>query len=161
MWSDRQFILPPHVASKIAGGGSRNLLIRNASPDVTEQRIRDDLEHIHNLVVVEFAFLNKDALVSLNSVHNALFARTCLMSRGRYKGLRIEFSPDECAQPLPSSPQQKKVTMKPAPKKTNNMVNRFQMLNMDGAEDGNNSSDSAEEISKFAPKTWGTSAVAV
>ena len=42
-----------------------------------------------------------DAYVETNAVHNALFARTCMMSRTAYKGCRIEFFPDQCAGPLP------------------------------------------------------------
>jgi hypothetical protein len=53
------------------------------------------------LVVVDIQFRNHDAFISTNSVHNALFARTCMMSRTAYKGLRIDWCLDECAAPLP------------------------------------------------------------
>jgi hypothetical protein len=80
-WNDRQFILPGHVANKIAIGATRNLVIQNLSPKHTEEMIRDDLEHIHNLVVIKVGFSGQNAYISTNSVHNAMFARTCMMSR--------------------------------------------------------------------------------
>lgn len=59
------------------------------------------------------------------------------MSRATYKGMKIEWYPDECAQPLPKVQHPPKKENGPAPpKKLNPMVNRFQMLNMDGTEDG-------------------------
>jgi hypothetical protein len=80
-WNDRQFILPGHVANKIAIGATRNLVIQNRTARHTEEAIRDDLEHIHNLVVIKVAFSGNNAYISTNSVHNAMFARTCMMSR--------------------------------------------------------------------------------
>lgn len=136
-WNDRQFILPGHVANKIGIGATRNLIIRGVHANITEDRLRDDLDHIHNLVVINISFENGDAHVSLNSIHNSLFARTCMMSRVTYKGMRIEWYPDECAQPLPKTQHvPKKEIRQPPPKKQNPIANRFQMLNMDGTEDG-------------------------
>lgn len=80
-WSDRQFILAGHVANQVGSGATRNLVIRNRNPNLTEDVIRDDLEHIHNLVVINVTFKRSDAYISTNSVHNAMFARTCMMSR--------------------------------------------------------------------------------
>ena len=80
-WNDRQFILPGHVANKIAIGATRNLVIQNCSPKHTEEAIREDLEHIHNLVVIKVTFTGQNVYISTNSVHNAMFARTCMMSR--------------------------------------------------------------------------------
>ena len=66
-----------------------------------------------------------------------------MMSRAAYKGMKIEWYPDECAQPLPRKPTApKKECVPQLPKKPQPMVNRFQMLNMDGTEDG---SDEDEE----------------
>lgn len=59
------------------------------------------MEHIHNLVILDINITGADVYVSTNSVRNALFARTCMMSRQSYKGLRVEWYPDECAAPLP------------------------------------------------------------
>jgi hypothetical protein len=89
------------VSNKIAGGATRNLVVRGVAGKLTAAQIRDHLDHIHNLVVVDISFQNGDAYISTNSIHNALFARTCMMSRTAYKGLRIEYYPDECAAPLP------------------------------------------------------------
>ena len=118
-------------------GATRNLIIRHVHPNITAQRLRDDLEHIHTLVVIDITYQDGDVHISLNSVHNALFARTCMMSRATYKGLKIEWYPDECAQPLPKVQHPpKKESSAPPSKKLYPMVNRFQMLNMDGTEDG-------------------------
>ncbi|KAF2097624.1 hypothetical protein NA57DRAFT_77877 [Rhizodiscina lignyota] len=148
-WNDRQFHLPYHVANKIASGATRNLVIRNntrqtsnpsSQTPITEQSLREDLEHIHNLVVVSATSKNGDWYVSTNSIHNALFARTCMMSRAKYKGNKIEWYPDECAGPLPqprqkSSPPWKTAqvaqTKKPAP----SLANRFDVLDIDGTDD--------------------------
>ena len=51
--------------------------------------------------------------------------------------MRIEWYPDECAQPLPKMQfAPKRENVQQLPKKPQPMVNRFQMLNMDGTEDG-------------------------
>lgn len=71
-----------------------------------------------------------------------------MMSRGTYKGMRIEWYPDECAQPLPKTqyiPKKENASL-PATK-LNPMVNRFQMLNMDGSEDGLESDE--DELTGF------------
>lgn len=137
IWNDRQFVLPGHVANKIGIGATRNLIIRAIHPNITEQRLREDLDHIHNLIIINLFFQNGDAYLSLNSIHNSLFARTCMMSRAIYKGMRIEWYPDECAQPLlKTQPVPRKETPQRSVKKSNPIANRFQMLNMDGTEDG-------------------------
>lgn len=134
-WADRQFRLNQHIANKIANGATRNLCIRGAaSHGLTAERIQEDMEHIHGLVIVDITYRNSsgDAYVSTNSVHNALFARTCMMSRSTYKGCKIEFYPDECDSPIPL----------PAPRPTVNKqrelggkgfetMNRFGMLGLD------------------------------
>jgi len=107
---------------------------------------------------------NGDALISLNSVHNSLFARTCMMSRGVYKGSRIECYPDECAQSLPKIQYvSKKETMPQPAKKLNPMVNRFQMLNMDGTENGSEDeeeNDLTSFTSMAQPAGWAASTIA-
>ncbi|RMY56321.1 hypothetical protein D0863_13013 [Hortaea werneckii] len=118
-WADRQYRLNNHIHHKILHGATRNLIIRNArSHGLTAAQIRADLGHIHNLVIIDISFRcpasaaamrsgssaregGDDAYVETNAVHNALFARTCMMSRTAYKGCRIEFFPDQCAGPLP------------------------------------------------------------
>lgn len=158
-WAQRQFRLNSHIEGKISNGATRNILIRSASEKVcctistkddgaqltkgqgfTENRIRDDMEHIHNLVIVDLVFRDGNAYVYTNSVHNALFARTCMMSRRAYKGCKIEFFRDECDVQLPT---RELATRAPAEKPSTKKVplaNRFDMLRMDGS-----SHDSDEE----------------
>lgn len=139
-WAERQYILPGHLANKISIGATRNLVIRGIQPNVTEQRLRDDLDHIHNLIVINMSFDGGDVFLSLNSVRNSLFARTCMMSRAKYKGMRIEWYPDECALPLPKMQNSTKKQSAPPPKRPETpMMNRFQMLNVD--EDGDATED--------------------
>lgn len=100
-WNDRQFVLNPHISNKIEGGASRNFVIRNAANAINEDELRHHMEHIHSLVVIDVTYSANDVHVSTNSIHNALFARTCMMSRMPYKRFKITYLPDECAQPLP------------------------------------------------------------
>lgn len=97
---------------------------------LTEERIRDDMEHIHALVIIEINFKSGDAYVSTNSVHNALFARTCMMSRTTYRGCKIEFFPDECDVPLPTRTQSGKPKPQEPIKRNIQLGNRFNMLNV-------------------------------
>ena len=123
--------------------------MRGVHPNITAERIREDLDHIHNLIIIDIHFHQGDAFISLNSVHNSLFARTCMMSRGAYKTARIEWYPDECAQPFPKiQPLLRREHTAPSAKNLNPMVNRFQMLNMDGTEDGSEE-DNEESIPEF------------
>jgi hypothetical protein len=149
-WNDRQFRLPNHVANKISNGATRNIVIRNGvSKGLNEEGIREDLEHIHNLVVISVTINKGNIYISTNSVHNALFARTCMMSRSLYKGLKIDWYPDECASPLsrvrekaisPPSPQAVKGF---AENRQNHSSNSkiFALLAMDEADE----SDASEE----------------
>jgi hypothetical protein len=82
-WNERQFTLAGHAVGKISGGATRNLVIRNINPARhTEESIREDLDHIYNLVVIKVDFVGSDCHIKTNSVNYALFARTCMMSRG-------------------------------------------------------------------------------
>ena len=161
-WNDRQFHVPSHVSNKIANGASRNLVVRGAAGKFNEDQIRDHLDHIHNLVVVDINFKNGDAYISTNSIHNALFARTCMMSRTMYKGLRIDWYTDECAAPLPrpnhlrARTSAQSVPMKPVP-----IVNRYTLLDTGSDLD----SDSEEESYmgsgiKVDGSSWAHTAVA-
>ncbi|OGM40741.1 hypothetical protein ABOM_010909 [Aspergillus bombycis] len=134
-WNDRQFYLPPFVRAKINNGASRNLVLYNVHPNVTEWLIRKDLDHIHNLIVITIKFKNGNAYISTNSVHNALFARSCMMSRLTYKGMRIAFYPDECAEPLTKVANGLKKESQVPSKKSVSVLNRFQLLSLDGAEE--------------------------
>ncbi|KAL5396901.1 hypothetical protein PMIN03_004555 [Paraphaeosphaeria minitans] len=128
-WNDRQFHVPPHVANKIANGASRNLIVRGALGKLTAGQIQDHLDHIHNLVIVDIHFRGGDAFISTNSIHNALFARTCMMSRTVYKGLRIDWCPDECAAPLPR-PAAKVPVLTPTVPRSIPITNRYTILNV-------------------------------
>ncbi|KAE8130905.1 hypothetical protein BDV38DRAFT_265914 [Aspergillus pseudotamarii] len=134
-WNDRQFYLPPFVRAKINNGASRNLVLYNVHPNVTEWLIRKDLDHIYNLIVITVKFKNGNAYISTNSVHNALFARSCMMSRLTYKRMRIAFYPDECAEPLPKLTNGLKKEPQVPSKKSVSALNRFQLLSLDGAEE--------------------------
>ncbi|RAL11626.1 RNA-binding protein [Aspergillus homomorphus CBS 101889] len=135
-WNDRQFYIPPYVRSKIYNGASRNLVLYSVHPNVTEWVIRKDLEHIHNLIVISVKFSNGNAYISTNSVHNALFARSCMMSRLTYKGTKIGFSLDECAEPqgkVSAGPRQE--LRDASAKKSGSVLNRFHLLSLDGTDD--------------------------
>ncbi|ROT42776.1 hypothetical protein SODALDRAFT_319380 [Sodiomyces alkalinus F11] len=134
-WSERQYILPPHVAHKISAGATRNLVVRRCDPKHTEENLRDDLEHIHNLVVIRVTFVGSSCFISTNSVNNAMFARTCMMSRLKYKGSKIEWDSDECAQPIPAARPKPRTQPAPAKQGLNPLANRFQLLGLDDDSD--------------------------
>ncbi|KAL5114419.1 hypothetical protein ACEQ8H_007674 [Pleosporales sp. CAS-2024a] len=125
-WADRQFYVPSHVAKRIANGATRNLVVRGGASKLTEMQIRDHLDHIHNLVLVNITFHNGDVYIVTNSIHNALFARTCMMSRTAYKSLRIEHVPDECAAPIPCI--KASISTPPANLKTKPITNTYAVL---------------------------------
>jgi hypothetical protein len=94
----------------------------------TADTIRDDLEHIHNLEVVDVTTLaGGHLLVSTNDISLAVTARTCMGSRLKYKGSRVEFYPDECCEPLPPIIRKAYQDEPPSPEE-NTFTNRFQML---------------------------------
>jgi len=105
---------------------------------LNEQTIRDDMEHIHNLVILDININGADVYVSTNSIRNALFARTCMMSRLSYKGLRVDWYPDECAAPLPKldlpSYNNMAQPKKMGPKANANLY--AALLDMDGNDEG-------------------------
>jgi hypothetical protein len=154
-WAGRQFHLPDHISHKIGNGATRNLIIRGAAPKLSGNRIREDMEHIHNLVVVDVYFQKEDVFISLNSVHNTLYARSCMMSRLPYKGSKIEFYPDECSAPIPKSVVFKKAAngfQKSHEKtKAGAKTNIYALLEMDPSEA---SSDEEESQSYGVSLDW-------
>ena len=140
------------MANKIGIGATRNLVIRNVHPSITEQRIREDLDHIHNLVIISVSFQKGDAFIELNSIHNSLFARTCMMSRATYKGMKIEWYPDKCAQTLPKAQHiSRKENRGPSPAtKSNAALNRFQLLGLDGTENGSSDEEEPNVLSDLS-----------
>ncbi|RYP03861.1 hypothetical protein DL764_004840 [Monosporascus ibericus] len=156
-WDDRHFHLAGHVAGKIAMGATRNLIIRRCAPKHTADSIREDLDHIHNLIVIDVDFLGGSCYIKTNSVHNAMFARTCMMSRAKYKGSKIEWDVDECDQPIDitqgvvSKPQQPPFPKKPPV----DIQNRFATLRLDDDDnDDDELDDKFDASSEFpAPST--------
>jgi len=135
------------MASRIANNGAtRNLCLTNAIPQITAKKIRADLDHIHNLVIVDL-WSSGDALyVSLNSVAAAVSAKQCLQSRAEYKGpLKIRYIHDDCSDSLPeiAMARLKRPTGNPFTKKPSNVsLNRFQALSV--TSDGSVESDGSE-----------------
>lgn len=82
-WNERErpYTLSGHVANKIGIGATRNLVVRRCDPRFTEETIREDLDHIHNLVVIKVEIKGGSCYIRTNSVHYAIIARTCMMSR--------------------------------------------------------------------------------
>lgn len=112
-WDQRQSFLTTSLGNRISSfGASRNLVIRYVRRYITAESIRDDLEHIHNLEVVKVQFSDGHAFISLNNIALALTARNCMLSRQKYKGMKIEFYTDECTQPLPLERSQERVPVK-------------------------------------------------
>ncbi|EMC92764.1 hypothetical protein BAUCODRAFT_77457 [Baudoinia panamericana UAMH 10762] len=143
-WAARQYRIKGHISNKILGGSTRNILIRNAvSNGITEEQIRAEMDHIHNLIIIGVTFNSGDAYVYTNSVHNALFARTCMMSRTAYKGCKVEFFRDECDVPLPVPVLKGKAPLPGPVKKQHTMTNRFDLLNIEGDENGSDEENRA------------------
>ncbi|KAI0389864.1 hypothetical protein F5Y17DRAFT_447144 [Xylariaceae sp. FL0594] len=138
-WADHHFILGKHVANKIGGGATRNMIIRRCGAQHTEDSVREDLEHIHNLIVIKVEFVGGNCHIKTNSVHNALFARTCMMSRAKYKGSRIDWDIDECDQPFDVIQKKAPQLAPPKPSPARETRNRFDTLRLD--DDDNNESD--------------------
>ena len=145
------------MISKLANGVSRNLVIRGGASKLSEEQIREDMDHIHNLVIIAVVHRDQDIYVSTNSVNNAMFARSCMSSRAAYKGLRIDWYPDECTEPLPQKPiaasKAKPQTAAPSPD-----PNRFNLLNVDDEEDSDRRGGSSSEVSgvNLKPRSNGT-----
>ncbi|KAK2737369.1 hypothetical protein FQN57_007548 [Myotisia sp. PD_48] len=140
-WAERQYSLSSYLNTQLSYGASRNLIIRNIHPNITESMIREDMRHIHNLIVVDVKFERGNAYISTNSIQKASFARNCMMSRMPYRMVRVEYYPDDCAAALPKvSDQPKKEASRPL-KPLNPMANRFQMLNLDETDDDSDDQD--------------------
>jgi hypothetical protein len=152
--ASRQFVILRNVLRQIQhDGASRILKLRNVPPTLTEERLREDLDHIANLRVERIVRLNggSDIQCNLNSVCAALFARTCLRSRANYKVCKIEFGVDECTKPLPDFKEYKPPRQKASPQQKQQRANRFDALFADdgGEENGDDSGDETVSISTF------------
>ncbi|KAI9699495.1 MAG: hypothetical protein M1820_007126 [Bogoriella megaspora] len=156
-WNDRQFQLSGHIAYKISTGATRNIVIHGGASKLTEEGIREDMEHIHNLVIVDVSFQENDVYVSTNSIYNAVFARTCMMSRAAYKGLKIGWYADECEGPLPQQQPRRQAASEPKPSKSTMPLNRFSLLDVDGESEEGSDDDAAETSFSIAPSWVNTS----
>ncbi|UKZ78195.1 hypothetical protein TrVFT333_005930 [Trichoderma virens FT-333] len=119
--SERFQHLHEHFAKRIANGTTRNLVLRNCSPTHTETSIRKDLDHIHGLEIVSIKFRSGMCHISTNSVASAI----------KYKGSRLEWDVDECAQPLnqvPARPRRRAPFPTAPIRRSVYMSNRFQLL---------------------------------
>ncbi|EGD84357.1 uncharacterized protein TERG_00639 [Trichophyton rubrum CBS 118892] len=144
-WAERQYSLSSYLASQMTNGASRNLIIRGVHPNVTEAMIREDMKHIHNLIIVSLSFNHGNVYISTNSVQKATFARNCMMSRMPYRIMRIEYYHDECADPLPKIKEvHARGPSRPTAKPLNPMANRFQMLHLDDSEEESDNQDEME-----------------
>lgn len=148
-WAENSQFLPGYIARQVERyGARRNIVIRFASKGMTEKTIREDLEHIHRLEVVNILTTNNHIFISLNGIQWAITARHCMQSRLKYKGTRIEFFEDECDQVLPAVERRifkkrEEKTKRPA---TVSMANRFALLfdNENVSTNGRHSSDEAK-----------------
>ena len=133
-WDERQHYMHGHIARRIQSGATRNLVVRFIKPSVTAESIREDLQHIHQLEAVDVTLKDGHAFISTNGVKWAVTAKTCMTSRLKYKGHRIDFYPDECDQPLPPivKKQQHRRTSSPNKAATISHMNRFALLLEEG-----------------------------
>lgn len=139
-WAEHQFRIQNHINDKISRGVTRNILVHNAaSKGLTEKRIREDMEHISNLVIIDVKLHGGNAYIYTNSIGYATFARTCMMSRMEYKGCRVWFFDDECDVALPQRKAKSFVQPSMAAKQKAQkhvLPNRFGLLNTEGTEAG-------------------------
>ncbi|KAH6890332.1 hypothetical protein B0T10DRAFT_560849 [Thelonectria olida] len=140
-WSERQYVIGNHLVNRLRAGASRNLVIRSFDPNHTEESIREDLEHIHNLIVIKVNFFRGDCYIETNSVDKAVLAKSCMLSRLKYKGQKIDFREDDCSQPLAG------VEVSPMPVKERANVRSTHSMNHLV-----NSNNPFEVLSMFYPK---------
>lgn len=138
------------------GTASRNLVIYdiNQRPAITEAIIRHDLYHIHNMVVIYVQFSEGNAYISTNSVSNALYARTCMLSRTMYRGLEIDFYPDECDGEIGDMDDSAPLHTLPPVEKDSKVYNPYDVLSVEWCEDedeGNQGSVEDNEDEELEP----------
>ncbi|KAL7928916.1 hypothetical protein V8C35DRAFT_332051 [Trichoderma chlorosporum] len=120
-----------HFAKRIANGATRNLVLRSCNAGHTNASIRNDLDHIHGLEVISITFRGGMCHISTNSLPSAMYARTCMMSRLKYKSSLLEWDADECAQPLnqvPVTPRRRAPFPTAPARQSISSGNRFQLL---------------------------------
>ncbi|OTB08407.1 hypothetical protein M426DRAFT_263660 [Hypoxylon sp. CI-4A] len=99
-WAKSPHVITNHIRNQILRGATRNIVIQNCNPRITEADIRNDLDHIYKLIVVDISFKDGNWHIQTNSIHSALFAKTCLCSREKYKDHTITWGTDECDGPI-------------------------------------------------------------
>jgi hypothetical protein len=163
-WAEHQFRIHQYLIDKMSRGATRNLLIRNAANNgLNEQRIRSDMEHISNLVIIQVKWRGSNACVYTNSVGHAITARACMISRNAYKGC-VDFLADECDVPVPQRVVQKSIPPAVEAKKSfgrSSLPNRFGLLNTEGTEadsdeenqDPNNDSSDDSDLAGVRPRS--------
>lgn len=101
--------------------------------------IREDMEHIHNLVILDVKLQGNDVIVYTNSIQLLGYARTCMMSRMPYKNLKMDYHEDDCAAPLPQRVRPNFFNaVQPTPQsrlRLQESANLFDILNAEGTED--------------------------
>ncbi|KAK0385793.1 hypothetical protein NLU13_6970 [Sarocladium strictum] len=130
-WNDFQKSIPGHLVGSIRGGATRNLIVRQCDSYQTPEGIKDDLEHIHDLRVLSVEFRGRDCLIKTNSIAGAVFARSCMRSRHRYRRCRMEWAVDECTEPLTDRPEKFLRPVASPAAKAAKPVNRYKMLSLD------------------------------
>lgn len=111
----------------------------------------DSVKHIHNLVISAVVWKGHDLYVSTNSIDKATFARNCMLSRLQYKGLKIEWYSDECAEPLPKAEARPMpISRASAPvAKPVAVPNRFDLLSLGDDNDSSKASE-ADDASRLS-----------
>ncbi|KAJ5604712.1 hypothetical protein N7510_009866 [Penicillium lagena] len=104
-------------------------------PGITEDMIRHDLDHIHNMVIIYVQLSEGNAYLSTNSVSNALYARTCMLSRTMYRGLEIGFYPDECDGDIDDMDDSAPLHKLPPVEKDAHVYNSYHVLSVERVED--------------------------
>jgi hypothetical protein len=138
------------------GTASRNIVIYDVGrrPAITEDMIRHDLYHIHNMAVIYVQFSEGNVYISTNSVSNALYARSCMLSRTLYRGLDIGFYPDECEGDISEMDGMRPRYIPLPVGKDAKVYNPFDVLSVEGIEDedeGNQGSVEDNEDEELEP----------
>jgi len=125
--------------------------VRDVAGRVTEEQIRDHLDHIHNLVILKVYFKDRDVHTSINSIYNALSARACMMSRTIYKGRRIDWGLDECAAPLPQPGMRARSSAMRIPVMPLPVMNTYAALDTGSETDSGLETDSDSQSKSYKP----------
>ncbi|KAI0122101.1 hypothetical protein F4814DRAFT_457904 [Daldinia grandis] len=87
---------PRYINSELAAG------IRNCEGKLTEREIREDMEHIKKLVIIEVMFSDGHCHIKTNSILDAM------MTKIKYQNWAIQWDHDECSWPFKKGTPSKK-----------------------------------------------------